>query len=146
MIKVLYQTNLNINMIYFPKKFMEIMIKTKNILFISSLSLIICILTIEYLAFTSQSIKYVENTWDKANHFIAFFVLYILLYFSHFKFKIKTIILVLLIFAFQIEVVQYFLPNRYFSFLDILADFVGIIMGMIVVYLILKLYPHTIQK
>jgi len=41
------------------------------------ISFFICLISIEYLATTTISISIVENTWDKANHFFAFFVLYI---------------------------------------------------------------------
>jgi hypothetical protein len=50
---------------------------------ISEYSFYICIIAIEYLATTTQTIKVVENSWDKANHFIAFMVLYILLSFGY---------------------------------------------------------------
>jgi len=100
------------------------MIKLFQILFF------ICLLTIEYLATTSTSITIVENSWDKANHFIAFFVLYILL---DYGFKIFTTfgkVSLLMIFAIQIEIVQYFIPNRYFSILDVVADVIGIVIAI----------------
>ncbi|MGB3750799.1 MAG: VanZ family protein [Arcobacteraceae bacterium] len=90
----------------------------------------ICLLSIEYLATTSVSIVLVENSWDKANHFIAFFVLYILL---DFGFKIFTTlgkVSLLVLFAVQIEIVQYFMPNRYFSLLDVFADGIGILIAI----------------
>jgi len=94
------------------------------------ISFFICLLTIEYLATTSTSIAIVENSWDKANHFIAFFVLYILL---DLGFKIFTTlgkVSVLVLFALQIEIVQHFIPNRYFSLLDVVADSVGILIAV----------------
>lgn len=42
-------------------------------------------------------------------------------------------VLILLAFGLQIELVQYFLPNREFSLLDVVADGIGIAMGMIVI-------------
>lgn len=38
----------------------------------------------------------------------------------------------LLAFGLQIEIVQYFLPNREFSLLDVVADGVGIVFGLVV--------------
>jgi len=97
------------------------------------ISFLICIVAIEYLATTTVSIAIVEESWDKLNHFVAFFVLYMLL---DFGFKIFTTIgkiSILLFFAIQIEVVQYFIPNRYFSLLDIVADGIGICAAILII-------------
>ncbi len=92
----------------------------------------VCIVAIEYLATTTLEIKPIQNSWDKANHFIAFFTLYVTLSFAYPKLEIVTKVLILLAFGIQIEYVQYFLPNREFSLFDIFADGVGIFMGMMV--------------
>ena len=34
--------------------------------------------------------------------------------------------------GFQIEIMQYFIPGRFFSLLDIVADSIGIVIGMVV--------------
>lgn len=98
---------------------------------------LICLITIEYLATTSLHIKPLENSWDKANHFMAFFVLYLLLKYSHLKLSNSMIALILLLFGIQIEIVQYFIPGREFSGLDILVDSLGIVIG-ILTFLTLK--------
>ena len=90
-------------------------------------------MVIEYLATTSLEITPIQNSWDKANHFIAFFTLYILLSFTHLSMSLQSKIYVLLAFAIQIEIVQAFLPHREFSFLDIFADAVGIVLGILFV-------------
>ena len=100
--------------------------------------LLICIVAIEFLATTTIHIEVVESMWDKANHFIAFFVLYILLSFA---FKnlgtlIKSIILVA--FGLQIEIVQSFIDGRFFSLLDVVADSIGILIGIVSLKLIQK--------
>ncbi|WP_169767067.1 VanZ family protein [Campylobacter curvus] len=98
----------------------------------SKFSFFICLAVIEFLATTSRSIKIVENSWDKANHFAAFCVLYVLLSIGwESKFYMKFCIL--LLFGLQIEIVQHFLPNREFSLLDVFADCVGIAFGVIVI-------------
>ena len=93
----------------------------------------ICIIAIEYLATTTQEIQVIQNSWDKANHFIAFMVLYILLSFGYKHLSLIKKVMILLFFAVQIEVVQYFIPNRCFSLLDIFADMIGISIGYVVV-------------
>ena len=50
---------------------------------LSQYSFFICIVAIEYLASTTREISVVTNSWDKANHFVAFMVLYILLSFGY---------------------------------------------------------------
>jgi len=87
---------------------------------------------IEFLATTTIHIEVVESIWDKANHFSAFFVLYILfsLAYPYFFVWIKGVIL--LLFGLQIEIVQSFIDGRYFSMLDVLADTIGIMLGIIV--------------
>lgn len=71
----------------------------------------------------------IEKSWDKANHFLAFFILYLLLSFAYPKLKLTCKSILLLLFGLQIESVQHFLPFREFSFFDIFADGVGIGIG-----------------
>lgn len=93
----------------------------------------------EYLALTPQNIEMVESFWDKQNHFIAFFTLYVLLSlaYKHLSTRLKVILLVLV--GFQIEITQYFIPNRYFSLMDIVADGIGIVIGIGIYRLITKI-------
>lgn len=93
--------------------------------------LLICIIAIEFLATTTMHIEVVESIWDKANHFIAFFVLYILLSFAfkNLSTLIKSVILVA--FGLQIEIVQSFIDGRFFSLMDVVADSVGIAIGVV---------------
>jgi len=89
-------------------------------------------LVIEYLTLTPQHIEIIDGLWDKQNHFIAFFVLYVLLSFAYQNFSILKKIGILLFVGLQIEVTQYFIPGRFFSTLDIVADSIGIIIGVVV--------------
>jgi len=93
-----------------------------------------CLVSIEYLATTTQQIKVIEHTWDKANHFIAFMTLYILLSFAYKHLSRKMKVLILLAFGMQIEIVQSFIPGRDFSGFDVVADSIGITIGFIVYY------------
>ncbi len=96
------------------------------------LLLLIAILSIEFLATTTTvHIGIVENMWDKANHFIAFFTLYILvsLSFTNMKTSHKTVWLIL--FGIQIELIQHFIEGRFFSLMDIIADIIGIAISIV---------------
>jgi len=89
------------------------------------------IIVIEYLATTtSTTLPYVENVWDKAKHASAFFVLFVLAG-TGFKARSRTLILLLMFYGIHIEVVQYFIPDREFSLLDIVADSAGLAFGWI---------------
>ena len=106
------------------------LLKHKQVIIFFKLSLVVALVAIEYLATTTLEIKAIENTWDKANHFIAFFVLYILLSGAFTQLKIITKSIGLVLFGFHIEVLQYFIPNRDFSLLDVFADSIGILIGI----------------
>jgi len=93
--------------------------------------LLICIVAIEFLATTTIHIEVVESFWDKANHFIAFFTLYVLLSFAYKDFSIFLKIVLLVVFGLQIEIVQSFIDGRYFSLLDVVADSIGIFLGVL---------------
>ena len=103
----------------------------------------ICLVSIEYLATTTQEIKPLEHTWDKANHFIAFMTLYVLLSLAYKHLSIVMKITLLLAFGMQIEIVQSFIPGRDFSGFDVVADSVGITIGIVVYYLYEKYRRST---
>lgn len=91
---------------------------------------------IEYLALTPQHIEVIEGFWDKQNHFIAFFVLALLLGLAYSQLTAIKKFGLLLLMGFQIETMQYFIPGRFFSLLDVVADSIGILMGMVVLRMI----------
>ena len=93
---------------------------------------LICIVAISFLATTTIQIEVVESSWDKANHFVAFFTLYALLTFAYKNLNIVQKIALLVAFGLQIEIVQSFIDGRYFSLLDVLADSVGILLGILI--------------
>jgi vanZ family protein len=106
--------------------------------FLSKICFFAALLAIDFLAFTQKSPTIIENSWDKANHFLAFFVLYILLYFGY-EFKIFKNLALLLAFGVQIELVQAFLPNRGFSLLDVVADMIGAAFGLTIVEILKRI-------
>lgn len=105
-----------------------------------AISFFICLVAIEFLATTSQEIKPIQNSWDKANHFIAFLILYTTLSLGYVRLRTPKKVLLLLAFGVQIEIVQASLPNREFSLLDVFADAVGIFLGIMVVKMLCYIY------
>ncbi len=101
-----------------------------NIILLFRAAFYICLVVIEYLATTTRHIPIVESMWDKANHFIAFFTLFILLTLAYSSLNTLAKFLLLLAFGMQIEIVQSFIDGREFSLLDVVADSIGIIIGI----------------
>ena len=92
-----------------------------RILFIASL------LLITYLATTEMEHPVMTSINDKAGHILAFICLAFLVDFSFPDSRFDFLkILPLLAYGLLIEVIQYFLPHRMFSVLDILADSGGV--------------------
>jgi len=76
---------------------------------------------------------------DILNHTLAFVVLFLLLKAAHPQLALKYLFILLVIYAIFIEVVQYFLPTRFASFSDILADITGLFIGYLFSRLVLRL-------
>ena len=75
---------------------------------------------------------------DKLGHLAAFALLALLVHasWSHRNFDWRMI-LPLLAYGIAIECAQYFIPNRFFSLLDILADGTGILLYLLLLPLLL---------
>lgn len=71
---------------------------------------------------------------DKGNHFIAFATLTILILYGYRVSYLKASILMLL-YGIWIEITQLFIVNRYAEVMDIVADAVGIAIGVASLYI-----------
>ena len=91
---------------------------------IARLALVICATAILGLATTSYDVSGVSHSNDKINHIFAFFTLALLLDLSFPNYPALAVgkISALIIYGLLIECIQYFLPYRSFSTLDLLAD------------------------
>ena len=103
------------------------MISNKYILYINKMITFLLFTAISIIAFLPNynGLPPVVTISSVLNHMIGFFVLAGFLHVS-FEFKIQTKILVLLMYGFFIESVQYFLPNRFFDFFDIVVNMFGV--------------------
>jgi VanZ family protein len=89
--------------------------------------LLAALAVITHLATTPQQYPVVQHIWDKANHFLAFYVLALLIDFSFPKTNLGiSKVITLLTYGILIEVIQSFIPNRSASLLDLVADGIGI--------------------
>ncbi len=88
----------------------------------------ISLVIITYLATTALEFTVVSSSYDKINHFLAFLVLALLADFSFPNSRFNTDKIFLLIaYGISLEIIQYFLPHRMFSLLDIAADGLGLL-------------------
>lgn len=87
-----------------------------------------------YFAFANQG-DLVESAAlnDKLLHMLGFIFLAISAYLSQNFANLRQIFIFLVSYAFIIEIIQFFLPYRNFSNLDLIADLIGIISGLILV-------------
>jgi VanZ family protein len=107
-------------------------------------SLFIAVTAISILAFLPDysALPPIVSVSDLINHTVAFTVLS-LLYALAYSHSLKRIFLTLIGYGIFIETVQAFLPTRFASIEDIIADGVGLIVGMV----LLKVFrPVTGQK
>jgi VanZ family protein len=66
--------------------------------------------------------------WDKAEHAMTFFVLMTIAWLAYRRHcPTLRLAILLVIYGFAIECIQYFIPSRSFSLEDVLADGVGVL-------------------
>lgn len=100
----------------------------------------LALLIITGMALTPSPGVIQQSVNDKLGHTLAFLVLASLTHASwpELKFSWRQII-PLASYGLAIEITQYFIPNRYFSLLDIVADCAGIGLYMLLIPLIIRL-------
>ncbi len=104
------------------------------------------ILSISLLFISILSVQEIEvqssvNLSDKLLHFFCFLYLTLITWLSRIINKELWLYVIVLAYGILIEIVQRFLPYRSFEYLDIFADFVGLIAGLIIIKIFKNLYP-----
>ena len=99
---------------------------------------VLYVFIITYLSLTPIEHKIPENIWDwdKASHFTAYLLLAIFVKKVHIRFSYLTSVITCFSYSFAIECIQYFIPNRQFDVLDMLANLLGTVLGTMIYYLI----------
>ena len=103
--------------------------------------LVISISLISILSFQEVNFESSFNFLDKVFHFLCFIYLTLVTWLSRILNKDLHVYVIVLAYGILIEIVQRFLPYRSFEYLDIFADFVGIIGGLIIIKIFKNLYP-----
>ena len=103
--------------------------------------LVISVPIITILSIHEVNLESSTNFLDKALHFLCFTYLTLITWLSRFLSKDLHVYVIVLAYGILIEIVQRFLPYRSFEYLDIFADFVGIIAGLMIIKIFKNLYP-----
>lgn len=94
---------------------------------LARVALAIAMLAITVLAFAPAPTVPMTTSWDKLDHWFAFFTLALLADHAFPRASFWTrLALALLAYGIAIEIFQWFIPGREASVLDVLADSVGI--------------------
>ncbi len=102
--------------------------------------LCISLVIITYLATAELGYAVFPFSYDKINHLATFLVLALLVDFSFPNSRFNSVkIFSLIAYGFSLEVLQYYLPHRMFSLLDIAADSLGLIAYGLLIPLIKRL-------
>ena len=113
----------------------------KIIQFSFRIILAISISVVTIFSIQEVSIESSFNFLDKALHFLCFIYLTLITWLSRILNKDLHVYVIVLAYGILIEIVQRFLPHRSFEYLDIFADFVGIIAGLIIIKIFKNFYP-----
>jgi len=101
---------------------------------LSRLTFIALVLLIAWLAFSPHPPKDANLGWDKANHAAAFMTLMVCAAMA-WPHRLMWAAPGLIGYGGFIEIVQSFIPERDGEWADLLADTVGIVMGLVLVFL-----------
>ncbi len=99
---------------------------------------LLLVLIVSWLAFTPHPPPGVDLGWDKANHASAFATLMGVAAWAWPR-RLRCLPAALLAYGGFIELVQSFIPGRDGEWLDLLADGVGIALGLLLAILLLRL-------
>lgn len=107
--------------------------------------LVLLLCAISYLALTPAPPRDMDTGWDKANHFLAFASLAFSGHWSAAARRTRYLLLPAALVAYggAVEVIQMFVPHRSSEWGDLLADSIGIALGLAAALLVLQLLPKT---
>lgn len=100
----------------------------------------LAIVGVSILAILPQKQALDTHLWDKANHLLAFFTLALLIKFAY-EFNYQRSFELLLVYGWLIEVAQSFTPDRSAELADVIADSIGIVVGL-AIYSIYKRFAR----
>ncbi|MFQ5685148.1 MAG: VanZ family protein [Candidatus Scalindua sp.] len=107
---------------------------------------VLYVLLIAYFSLIPIEHEIFKGIGDKWSHFIAYLILFIIAKKVHTNYNYLTCAIACFIYSFIIECIQFFVPNRYFEGLDLLANSSGIFLGMVIYRLLIEQYFEIKQN
>ncbi len=99
--------------------------------------LLVAVTLITWLATTVHQYPVIDDIYDKFKHILAFYLLALLLDYAYPETPFdRDKIIPLFAYGVVLEVIQYFLPYRTFSSLDLVADLLGIMLYVLTIPLL----------
>lgn len=119
-------------------KTLHLLLSHPKVRLFGRVAVVVCFIAITWLALLTRDFQSFHAGGDKLNHFMAFFTLALGLrcFWSR---RNGLVFLLLLGYGVLIEIAQYFIPGRYASVRDVLADVVGIGAGLAVAFMLERL-------
>ena len=101
----------------------------------------ISVVLISTLSMQEIEVQSCVNFSDKLLHFLWFLYLTTVAWLSRIISKEFLLYVIVLAYGILIEIVQIYIPYRSFEFLDIFADFLGVLAGSFLINFFKDLYP-----
>ena len=101
----------------------------------------ISVVLISTLSMQEIEVQSSVNFIDKVLHFFCFLYLTTVAWLSRIISKEFLLYVIVLAYGILIEIVQIYIPYRSFEFLDIFADFLGVLAGKFLINFFKDLYP-----
>ena len=103
----------------------------------------ISVVLISTLSMQEIEVQSSVNFSDKVLHFLCFLYLTTVAWLSRIISKEFLLYVIVLAYGILIEIVQIYIPYRSFEFLDIFADFLGVLAGKFFISFFKDLYPKS---
>lgn len=100
----------------------------------------ICAVSVLVLSLLPPSVPQPSTGWDKSNHFLAFGVL-ALLGVRAWAGKLPAVLAALMVYGVLIEWLQGMTPNRTSDWHDLIADAIGLALGLVLHAALLRVWP-----
>tara|TARA_B100000700_G_scaffold275159_1_gene320753 strand:- start:1690 stop:2040 length:351 start_codon:yes stop_codon:yes gene_type:complete len=106
------------------------------------LVLVISLVLISIVSIQEIEVQSSVNFSDKLLHFFCFLYLTCISWLCRIIYKELWLYVIVLAYGILIEIIQIYIPYRSFEFLDIFADFLGILVGIFFISFLKDLYPN----
>ena len=97
------------------------------------------LLLVAYLSLMPYDGNLLDNQRDKLAHLMVYAALTVLAYLAYQRVAMLWLVAALLMYSVGLEVGQYFVPGRFLSAADILANALGLLLGSAICWLLNKL-------